>query len=94
MSTRQFFDEFARVLKEKYKGPMLNYKESHQRLLQNTTIYNDVKYVSPEAKDYSLRCCEDYMFVVEKLKKFKRKPKKVTVIKKIYQLKLINKKVI
>ena len=76
------FDEFARVLKPKYKGPVLNYKQTHPHLIQNTTIYNDVKYVSVEAKNYSLRSREDYVFV-EKLKAFKRKPKKVTLTKNI-----------
>ena len=75
------FDQVTRVLKPKYKGPVLNYKQTHPHLIQNTIIYNDVKYVSVEVKNYSLRSREDYMFVVEKLKAFKRKPKKVTLTK-------------
>ena len=90
------FDEFARVLEPKYKGPVLNYKQTHPHLIQKATIYNDVKYVSVEAKNYSLRSREDYMFVVEKLKAFKRKLKKVTLTKnilnKIDNLKKNNKK--
>ena len=74
------FDEFAWVLEHRYKGPVLNYKETHPNLLQSQSIYNDIKYVSPEAKNYSMTSTEDYLFVIKKLKPFKRKPKKVTVI--------------
>ena len=55
---------------------------THPHLIQNTRIYNDIKYVSVEAKNCSLRSREDYMFVVEKLKAFKRTAEKGNFNKK------------
>ena len=71
---------FDWVIEGRYKCPVLNYKETCPHLIQSKTIYNDINYMSLEAKKYLLRFCEDYLFFVEKLKRFKRKMKNVTVI--------------
>ena len=74
---RAVFDEFAHVLEEKYKGPILNYKETHLHLLQQNTIYPDTQHVETEPRNYLLKSKNEYDFVVDKLKQFKRKPRKM-----------------
>ena len=65
---RAVFDEFACVLEEKYKGPILNYKETHPHLLQQNTIYPDTQHVEIEPRNYLLKSKNEYDFVVDKLK--------------------------
>ena len=74
---RAVFDEFACVLEERYKGPILNYKKTHPHLLQQNTIYPDTQHVEIEPRSYLLQSKNEYDFVVDKLKQFKRKPKKM-----------------
>ena len=74
---RAVFDKFAHVFEEQYKGPILNYKETHPHLLQQKTIYPDTEHVEIEPRNYLLKSKNEYTFVVDKLKIFKRKPKKM-----------------
>ena len=74
---RAVLNEFARELEERYKGPILNYKETHPHLLQQNTIYPDTQHVEIEPRSYLLQSKNEYDFVVDKLKQFKRKPKKM-----------------
>ena len=74
---RYVFKEFACVLEEQYQGPILNYKETYPHLLQQKTIYPDTQHVEIEPRNYLLKTKKEYDFVVDKLKQFKRKWKKI-----------------
>ena len=65
---RDVFNKFAHVLKEQYKGPILNYEETHPHLLQQKTIYPDTEHIEIEPRSYLLKTKKEYDFVVDKLK--------------------------
>ena len=58
--------------RERYKGPILNYKETHPDLLQQNTIYPDTQHIETEPRSYLLKSKNNYDCVVDKLKQFKK----------------------